>query len=221
MPNPETATQSTAEKPALPERYRAAQFTTFEDFMPPEWLATASEWLYSQRGYFRRGGDEDGRRRFNYEFLGVDEFYPPIAELKTALVDRLSEAVEKVGVPDFDLEFIECHAALYHHGSHYGWHTDRGKRNGEPVETRRLSYGLYMHTDPRMFSGGELEFLDGTMVDAAHNRLVLFDPRQQHRVRRVECWSSEFLHGRWAFFGWIHGQPSGSNDHLEGEPLSG
>ena len=220
MTNPETAAQSATEKDTLPERYRDPRFTTFDDVMQPEWIGAAGEWLHSQRGYFTRGGDE-GHGRFNYELLEVDELYKPTTELKAAIVERLTDAIEQVGIPDFDLEYIECHATLYHHGSHFTWHTDREGYNGQPAHTRRLSYCLYLHSMPKMFNGGELEFLDGTTVDPQNNRLVLFCPYQQHRVRHVECWSAEFLHARWAIFGWIHGQPKGSTEHLEGKPLSG
>lgn len=206
--------------PALPERYRAARFTMFDNVMPAEWAGATGEWLHSQRGLFSRGGD-DGRGRFNWELLDVDELYVPITSLKAAITTRISEAVKNVGVADFDLEYIECHATLYHHGSHFIWHTDHEGYNGDLAVTRRLAWCLYLHSSPKMFRGGELEFLDGTTVEPKNNRLVFFDPYQQHRIRRVECWSADFLHGRWALFGWIHGQPAGSTGHLSGRPLSG
>lgn len=204
MTNPKTAEQSSTENHTLPERYRVPKFTIFDEVMPSEWLAEAGQWLHSQRGYFQRGGD-DGRGRYNYELLDVDEQYDPLAELKKALVVKLGDAIKQVGIEDFDLEGIDCHATLYHHGSHFVWHTDHEDGAGEQATSRRLAYCFYLHTDPKMFSGGELEFLDGTMVEAKHNRLVVYDPRQQHRVRRVECWSADFLHGRWAVSGWLHG----------------
>ncbi len=209
------------ENPTLPERYREPKFTTFDNVMPIDWLAETGRWLHSQRGHFLRGGD-DGRGRYNWELLNVDDLYSPIGNLKKMITAKLDDAVSQVGVEDFDLEYIECHATLYHHGSHFAWHSDRDGYNGEPATTRRLSYCMYMHSEPRMFSGGELEFLDGTKIDSKHNRMLFFDPRQQHRVRRVECWSADFLHGRWAIFGWVHGRRIGSNDApLEGQPLSG
>lgn len=221
MTNPETAVQSTDENPNLPERYREPKFTTFEDVMPKEWLVATGEWLHSHRGYFKRG-DTAGADRFNFELIKIDEVYEPIVNLRKAIVNLLDQGVEQVGIPDFDLEFIEFHATLYHHGSHFIWHTDREGYNGQLATTRRLSFCYYMHTDPRMFNGGELEFLDGTLVESTNNRLVLFDPLQQHRVRRVECWSADFIHGRWAIFGWVHGRTVGSTDEpLEGEPLTG
>ena len=209
------------ENSPLPERYRDPKYTIFENLMPTDWLADVGQWLHSQRGQFLRGGD-DGRGRYNWELLNVDELYDQISYLKQAITDKIDDAVKQVGIEDFDLEYIECHATLYHHGSHFVWHTDREGYNGQPATTRRLSYCLYMHSEPRMFSGGELEFINGTQIDSKHNRIIFFEPRQQHRVRRVECWSADFLHGRWAIFGLVHGQRVGSaDDPLEGEPLSG
>jgi len=203
------------DSPALAERYRAARYTTFDNVMPAEWIGAAGEWLHSQRGLFTRGGD-DGRGQFNFELPDVDDLYAPIGQLKAAIASHISDAVKQIGTADFDLGGLDCHAALYHHGGHYAWHTDA------PLPTTQgLAYALYLHSSPKMFRGGELEFLDGTMVDPTNNRLVMFDPHQQHRVRRVECWSADFLHGRWALFGWVHGQPPGSTEHLSGKPLSG
>ena len=187
---------------ALPERYRAARFTTFDDVMPTDWLGKMGVWLHSQRGLFRRGGDEGGLGRFGYELVDVDTEYQPVADLRSEILKRVDEAVKRVGVPDFAITLVETHATLYHHGGRYTWHND-----SEASSTRRLSFALYIHSEPAMFSGGELEFLDGATVKAKHNRLVFFDPDQQHRVRPVECWSAEFLHGRWAISGWIHGEP--------------
>ena len=226
MADPETAApEGTEQHPTVPERYRAPRYTTFEDVMPQPWLGNLGGWLQSQSHLFKRGGDAHGQDRFNYELLEIDDIFKPAADLKAAIASRLDQAVREVGVDDFDLEYIECHAALYHHGSHSAWHTDHTGYNGDEAPTRRLSWCLNMHAQDHggkpMFSGGELEFLDGTMVAPENNRLVFFDPRQQHRIRRVECWSADFLHGRWALFGWIHGQPKGSTDHLSGKPLSG
>lgn len=202
-PNPPPPTMTNPEatdNPNIPERYREPKFVIFEEVMPASWLAELGQWLHSQRVYFQRGGD-DGTGRYNYEMPGVDEIYAPLAELKKAITGCISEAVKATGVDNFDLENIECNATLHHHGSHASWHA--GTTDDPP--TRRLAFSLYLHADPIMFSGGEIEFADGTTVDAKNNRLVIYEPSQQYRIRRVECWSAEFLHGRWAISGWIHG----------------
>jgi len=214
----------TAPDPELPARYREARLAVFDDATEPGYLGEVGKWLQGQRAQFSRGGDPAGAERFNYELTGVDELWRGFGQARERVVDLLPEAIEKVGIPDFDLEFLEMHATLYHHGGHFMWHTDRNGYDGLPVATRRLSWCLYMHSDPRMFTGGELEFVDGTIVESAHNRLVFFDPLQQHRVRAVECYSADFIHGRWALFGWLHGQPPETawpTPYVEGIPASG
>lgn len=36
---------------------------------------------------------------------------------------------------------------------------------------------------------------------------MFFHPLQPHRVRPVECWSADLIHGRWAIHGWVLGAP--------------
>lgn len=203
MTDLETEAHSAADDSTLPERYRAPRLTAFENVMPLEWLGAVGEWLFSQRGRFTLGGGE-GHGSFCYELAGVDELYPPLAELKLAIVERLDSAIEKVGVEPFDLELIECHATLYHHGSHHAPHKD--VPDDVDLPECRLAWCLYLSTEPKMYSGGELEFPNGEAFAPTHNQLVFYDPRQKHSVRRVECWSADFLHGRWALSGWVHGR---------------
>lgn len=194
----------------VPERYQPARLLILDEVMELEWIADLGQWLFSQRESFRRGGTEDGRGRFNYELENVDDRFSALGELKRVLSENADEAAEIAAVEPLEVESVECHASLYHHGSHFNWHKDRDGYEDEPEETQRraqsrwLSFCFYLHAEPPMFSGGELEFLDGTQIEPKHNRLVMFDPQQPHRVRRVECWSSEFLHGRWAIAGWLH-----------------
>jgi Rps23 Pro-64 3,4-dihydroxylase Tpa1-like proline 4-hydroxylase len=185
----------------LPERLRVARYKVFDEVMPTEWLGQAGMWLHANRGLFRRGGDEDGLSRFGYELANLDAMYKPVAELRKEIIARLDEAIESLGLEDFELDHIETHATLYHHGGTFMWHKDV-----ESETTRRLAFAFYLSAVPKMFSGGELEFLDGASVEPETNRLVVYPADQQHRVRPVECWSAEFLHGRWAIVGWLHSE---------------
>ena len=227
MPNePEAADPVTAGSRAnysIPGRYRDALYKTFLDTMPGEWVTKAGRWLYASGANFTRGGDPRGVDRFNYELTDVDKHYDAIGDLKSKLVELFPQALEDIGIPDFDLEYIEMHATLYHHGSHFCWHDDAPGYDGAFIPSRRIAYCFYMHSEPKMFTGGELEFLDGTALTPHNNSIVMFHPLQQHRIRKVECYSAELLHGRWAFFGWIHGQPPEgySEPKLRGVPHSG
>ena len=222
---PETADPVTGSggKYNIPGRYREAIYTTFADVMPGKWVTDAGQWLYNNRKSFVRGGDPRGVDRFNFELVDVDRHHDDINPLKKKLTELIPAAVKRLGIPDFDLEYIEMHATLYHHGSHFCWHDDAPGYDGLFVPTRRIAYCLYMHSTPKMFKGGELEFLDGTMLEPDNNSIVMFHPLQQHRIRKVECYSAELLHGRWAFFGWIHGQPPEgySEPKLRGIPHQG
>lgn len=221
--NAEPGHEATGRQYSMPERYRDALYLSVEDAMPPEFVGEVAEWLHAHREWFTRGGDAQGVDRFNYELPSVEKYWEGVGKLRARLLELLPGAIEANKIPDFDLEFIETHATLYHHGGHFCWHDDAPGYDGVFVETRRLAYCYYLHSTPKMFSGGELEFLDGTRIEPKANSIVFFHPLQQHQIRRVECWSKDFLHGRWALFGWIHGQPPPgySAPKLRGIPRSG
>lgn len=215
--------------PALvPNRFREAIFNVTDDALGVDANAKLGEWLYNHRDRLVRGGDETGSDRFNYETIDVDQFMPDlVTPLKQKLVELTSnkDVLSDLATPEFDLRFIEIHSTLYHHGSHFVWHDDAPSYDGQIMPTRRVTFCYYMHTAQKMFSGGELEFLDGTKVEPKNDRLVLFHPIQQHRVRKVECWSSHVMHGRWALMGWVHGEADAewvkNLPSLRGRPVSG
>lgn len=199
---------STLERQAsMPGRFRKALVAQHDNAMPDEFVSEVGRWLHHNTEKLVRGGDDAGAHRFNYELTELDKHFDGLAPFHQMLTNLYPEVLETVGVDDFDLRYIETHATLYHHGSHFTWHDDAPGHDGEFMFTRRITFCLYMHTDPKMFQGGELEFLDGTRVDPENGRLALFHPLQQHQVRRVECYSAEALHGRWALMGWLHGDP--------------
>jgi hypothetical protein len=191
----------------MPERYRKARFAVVDEVMPAGFSAELGEWFGENRQLFVRGGDPQGLSRYNYEITDLDRHCDLLAPFHAMIVEQFPKALEACDVPDFELRYIETHATLYHHGSHFVWHDDAPAYGGTLAPTRRVTFCFYMHTLPKMFEGGELEFLDGTRVEPMNNRLVFFHPLQQHQVRRVECWSAEQLHGRWALMGWVHGDP--------------
>lgn len=194
----------------VPNRFREPLYHVEDDALDERVASGLGRWLHANRDKLIRGGDELGHSRFNYEILDVDRFAAElVAPLKKKLVEVAtdSKVLSALCVPEFDLRHTEMHATLYHHGSHFDWHDDAPGIDRELVPTRRITFCYYMHTEPKLFSGGELEFLDGTTVEPKNNRLALFHPIQQHRIRRVECWSAHVLDGRWALMGWVHGDP--------------
>lgn len=193
--------------PNVPARYLRALYSVHDDLMPKDWVAELGRWLYYNRALLTRGGDDAGEARFNYEVVDVDKHCDLIGAFRSAVLARLAEGCDACGgIPLFDLLYFECHATLYHHGCHFDWHNDAPGIDFEFVPSRRITFAYYLHSDPKMFKGGELEFLDGTRVEPKNNRLLFFHPLQQHRIVPVECWSAEPIHGRWALMGWVHGE---------------
>jgi hypothetical protein len=189
--------EALGERPAgdLPERYVAPRLESFEGVMPEEWLGALGDWLKQQRGRFKIAASEG---RWAWDYANVDADLPGIALLKRAVLDRLGSGLEALGVEPFEVAHVETHATLYHHGGHFVSHDDLV----DDVD-RRVGFALFVHSTPKMFDGGEMEFPDGTAVAPTHNRLVMYDPAQRHAVRKVECWSADFLHGRWAVSGFV------------------
>lgn len=213
------ALEAIGKPPLIPNRFREAVYHSTDDAMPPAFAGALGQWLHSNRDRFVRGGDDRGLARYNHELINVDECAPNdlLAPFKKMLIAEASkpEVLDALCVPAFDLRFVETHATCYHHGSHFNWHDDAASATDSLVESRRITFCYYLHSEPKMFEGGGLEFLDGTVVEPKNNRLTLFHPIQQHRVNRVECWSSHFLHGRWALMGWLHGDaPEGWVDRI-------
>ncbi len=195
-----TETKDKPVKINMPVRYRKAQYHVIPDALDNDFCKAMGQWLFHNR---RHMSWADGY----HVAASIDSDCEHIHKIRARLVEALPEALEPCGVADFDLQFTEVRATLYHHGCQSDWHDDSVGHDGTFAATRRLAFAYYMHTDKQMFQGGQLEFLDGTLMDPDNGKLVLFHPFQRHRVRIVECWSAQAVHGRWALSGWLHGQP--------------
>ena len=204
------ALASTETPPIIPSRLRSAIFHVVDDVMPEEWAGAMGDWLFQQRTKMNRCGDEDGRHAYFYGIRGIDESTVDpelMGGFRKVLLSKLSDALPEICVPDFDLTDLECNASLFHHGHHCSWHDGVTSHDGSIATTRRVSFSYFMHSPEKMFSGGEMEFMDGSKIEPKHNQLVFWHPIQQTRILPVECWSAHVLHGRWELHGWLHGNP--------------
>ena len=80
-------------------------------------------------------------------------------------------------------------------------HSDVMKIAGPNYE---LNFLLYLHAEPKGFSGGELElYWDNSteVIAPLHNMLVIFPGPLEHAVRVVTCPSNEFSDSRFAVVG--------------------
>jgi hypothetical protein len=195
--------------PIVPQRMREALYSVDDEAMPREFAGQVGRWLHDNRTKFGQIGDPEGRYQFGYALPAVDDHADMLGPLRARIMEAVADEakLDAICVPAFDARHVEVDAALYHHGGHHDWHDSAAAWDGTIVESRRVAFCYWLASDPQMFEGGELEFLDGSTIEPHNNRLAIWHPIQQTRIRRVECWSSSFLHGRWALTGFVHGDP--------------
>lgn len=185
----------------VPGRLRKPLALAIEHALPEPWTADVGRWLFEHRD--RLVADAQPPWRIAYDLIDFDAACPDLAAtLRRVILDRLPEGLEACGVAEFDLTGVQMHASLHHHGGLCAWFD---ALRGDADHRRRISFEVLLETDPRMFSGGEIEFLDGTTIVPRNGLLVFTHPIQTQRVRKVECWSSHPLHGRWSIWGWLLG----------------
>lgn len=187
-----------------PERFQVSRYLAIPNAIGTEFPKELGAYAYQMRGAMIRGGD--GKGRYNHELTNYDDTCPILGPLRERLVLAIDDAREACKVAPFELDYIEINCTLYHHGSFFHWHDDALGYDGEPFKSRRISYAYYFHSRPKRFEGGQLEFVDGTAIEPENGLLVMFNPYQQHRIRKVECYSASALDGRWALMGWLHGK---------------
>lgn len=181
------------EPDTAPLRYQPARVHAVPEAVPGEFANLLSQWLLFNRDKLEVTGDGVGH--IYHELRDVDTYCEHLSPVRDAVVRALPDAFDTCRVEPFDLASLDVHAALYHHRSFAKW-------GGHTTPGEVLAYELYLHAAPKMYSGGELEFLDGTTVEPDSGTLVVYDPAQRHRVNPVNCWSHDLLHGRWSLFGW-------------------
>lgn len=194
--------------PVVPGRLREPLVHVVDNAMPGTWCRDVGGWLYLNRKQLVAHRAGEWRSAADLVDFG-DQAREMTAPLRAMLLRELPMALGPCGVADFDLQGVELCATLYHHRGLCDW--SDGIAEGEAH--RRIGFELTLCTDPKMFTGGELEFLDGTVIAPENGRLVWTHPIQARAVREVECPSHAMLHGRWSVWGWLHGPvPDGWHD---------
>ena len=187
--------------PNAPIRLREALFVSRVNALPMEFWQGVLRWANNNANQFTVGGDGSGR--YNYEVLDCHRRID-LRDFHRVVGEFASDSLEALNVEPFDFDRIEAHLTLYHNGSFFEFHDDTPGPEGERISSRRVTFCYYMNVPPVMFSGGRLEFLDGTAIEPVNNTLHLFNPLQRHRVTPVQCMSGDTMHGRFAITGWIH-----------------
>lgn len=190
--SPETA-------PLVPGRLRKPLVHAVRDAMPGEWCHELSRWLFEHRGEMTT---QSVVWRGAHDLLDLQDRCPGLAaKFRARLLESLPDALGPCGIADFDITGVGMRASLMHRHCHRGWMPEA---DAEAPHVR-IAYELTMHTDPKMFEGGEREFLSGDAVEPESGLLMWMHPLQASRIREVECWSMHALDGRWSVWGEILG----------------
>lgn len=113
------------------------------------------------------------------------------------------------GMPAFTASEVEIEMAAHGDGAHFQQHIDTFVVVNRCPNPRVLTLVLYLHRQPRGFTGGALrlhalggEAFQDIMPD--HNRLAAFPSILPHSVQRLTCPGNAFADRRFAVNMWIH-----------------
>ena len=199
--------------PILPHRYRRALVHVVRNAIAPEIASDLGAWMEMQRTGMER---IDAENAWGWWMPSIDEQCAAVtSQVRAKVVEHLDAACAACVVAPFDLQRVEMWGTLHHHEDCEPWHDDAMVSALEVATSRRLSWSLTLHSEPKLFEGGQMEFADGTKIPAIHNQLAFWHPVQQHRIAPVECYVSRALHGRWSLRGYVHGvAPEGWADKV-------
>ena len=216
-PTPKTSEPLCEAMTDVPYHVRKSRYLVRDNLMPQQWLHTATSEFDRHRSDLEWDHGNGYGDRACWIIRDARTTYPQLcAALIQAMYEAVPDAVKACGVPEFQPTGIEICQTLYHHGGYFVWHDDMNDFANAFRIDRRMTFVFYLNRTPKLFTGGDLEFLDGVTVEAQNNRLLMFEPMQVHRVQPVECWTADPLDGRWTFTGWIHGDaPKEYTDRLQ------
>ena len=154
-------------------------------------------------------GNEQVRPEWRISRL-LRDFGPLKQEIKSRFKAVLPEALEFLGMPNFDLYHVELEIVAHGNGAFYNTHIDTAiDKDDESV--RVLTAVYYFHTQPKVFSGGNIRLLplrqtagDSVYCDISpeNDRLLLFPSWVPHRVMPVVSESVQFSDSRFAINCW-------------------
>jgi len=186
-----------------------------ENFLTPEEHGRFFEYAIAQRESYERSGivnsegadtvDESYRKSLSLHSIGdmKSMFEPRLRELMPALRRELE-------IPWFPQGFVEVQLSAHQDGGVFVRHTDC---SDGVLMTRKLTCVYFMHTEPKIFSGGDLRVYARTepnlperytALTPKNNSMVFFSSDTLHEVCPVRCPSTEFEHSRFALSIWLH-----------------
>ncbi len=194
-------------------------YTAFEKFLEPAELARAHELIGSRACAFEQSGvvnpradagDEYKRYRSSRVLYDLEDLH---GTMEAKLFGVFPTILHRLNLPPFKIRNVELQLTSSGDNDFFRAHTDTGH---DPINSRVVTFVLFCHREPRVFSGGELRLFGRDTAMGAHdidvvtaltpaqNQLVLFPSDQLHEVTTVRCPSDDILDTRLTLNGWLH-----------------
>jgi len=113
------------------------------------------------------------------------------------------EVLNKLGLPGLNKFNFHIDLTAHNHGDFYKPHADDGKEHNKRV----ISFVYYFCSNPKVFTGGQLLFLDNKprplIIEPENNAMIFFNSSLLHAVHPVSCPDQKFEHSRFTLNGWI------------------
>lgn len=188
-------------------------YHTQPDWLPRDMAEAIVDYAIENESRFQAG------RILHHGKLVVDETIRQVSTLKhlgpfhTALTDAAMASKPMLeilfGMPAFVASQVEIEMAAHGDAAHFQRHVDTFVVGHNRPNPRVLTLVLYLHRQPRGFTGGALRFhaLGGTAtrdITPEHNLLTAFPSIAPHSVQRLSSPSDTFADRRFAVNMWIH-----------------
>jgi SM-20-related protein len=200
-------------------RQPATPIVTFDEFLVREELTGLLDYTLTHSNYFantrvisREGeGVIDRVNRRSRVLMAWSPFHELLANRIGAFFPVV---LEKLGWPPFQVGHIETQLTASNHEEFFKTHSDNGN---VAVQTRKLTFVYFFHSEPKAFSGGDLIVYDTVVKDGCHaavgpfqvihprqNQIVFFPSYCLHEVKTIGCPSRDFADSRFTLNGWLH-----------------
>lgn len=199
--------------PRLPQsEFAPAPFVQFDGFFEPSLNKHLLDYAISRQGIFRptelQSADQYEKQRSTLVTYDVGA---PGETMRAAVRERLPLLCERLGMPVFDIDFIQLKIAAYADGDFFKAHQD----NGLSQPGRRISFVYYFHQEPKPYRGGDLLLYDSRFSPRAYVRslftrivpqndsIVFFPSEYFHEVLPVQIATQDFSSSRFTMAGHI------------------
>ena len=195
-----------------------APFLYIEEFLTNDELSAIWDTIEHNSDNFTDSLTYFGQDQVNSDYrksvtLYRDNFKTVSKWLLEKIYSQVEETWSYVQLDPF--EPISTEIQLTRHGNNgfFKIHQDSGKR--KEIRNRALTFVVYLHKEPKHFSGGEILLFDTdtktneysyrfTKMVPTNNSIIFFPSNYFHQVTPIHLEEDIFENGRFAIHGWLH-----------------